>query len=228
MEAWAAAYAAHKTLKTVKMVQNGIRPEGIERLLRDGLSHCKEIETLDLQDNTFTLVGARMLAGLVPTWTKLEDLGVSDCLLTARGGVLLGEALQKNQTPDLKKLRLQYNEIDLSGLKELKQAIVDALPKLEALEMNGNKFSEEDPLIEELRELFSDRGFEGLDELDDMEEDSEDEDEDDSDDEEKEEEEKAEKVIKEADQAENQKVAQEKDKKVDDLADLLGSTSISK
>ncbi|CCX34861.1 hypothetical protein FPQ18DRAFT_129118 [Pyronema domesticum] len=178
MEAWAAAYAAHKTLKTVKMVQNGIRPEGIQILLRDGLLYCQDLLHLDLQDNTFTELGSSALAIAVEGWTKLEVLGVADCLLSARGGLLLGEALQKGANPDLTKLSLQYNEIDIVGAKAIKNAVVAGLSKLEVLELNGNKFSEEDPLVEELRELFEERGFEGLDSLSDMEEDSEDEDED--------------------------------------------------
>jgi Ran GTPase-activating protein 1 len=234
MDAWSAAYAAHKSLKTVKMVQNGIRPAGIKKLLRNGLSHCAGLLHLDLQDNTFTLEGAQALATVVPGWTQLEALCVGDCLLSARGGVLLGEALKRDKTPELKKLSLQYNEIDIKGVKAIQGALATGLPKLEVLELNGNKFSEEDPLVEELRMLFEERGVEGLDSLSDMEEESEEEDEGEESDEEEEEEKeeerevekKAERVLKEADNVEEQNVAQEKDKNVDALADLLGATKI--
>ena len=232
MEAWAGAYAAHKSLKTVKMVQNGIRPEGIDKLLRDGLSHCAGLLHLDLQDNTFTAAGAEALATVVPGWTKIEALCVGDCLLSARGGVLLGEALKLDKTPALKKLSLQYNEIDLKGAKAIQAALEKALPKLEILELNGNNFSEDAPIVEELRELFSERGFDGLDSLSDMEEDSDDEDENDKEEAlAKEEEEEraawAAKFVKDADRAEQQNVAQKKDTNVDDLADLLGATKIT-
>ena len=228
MDAWASAYAAHKSLKTVKMVQNGIRPEGVVKLLRNGLSHCAELLHLDLQDNTFTATGARALATVVPGWPKIEALCIGDCLLSARGGVFLGEALQLKKNPELKKLSLQYNEIDIEGARAIQTALADALAKLETLEMNGNRFSEDDPLVEELRELFLERGFGGLDSLSDMEEESDEEGED-----EEEREAKAEKadgkpVTKEAEQqqAEEQNVAQEKDSLVEDLAKLMGSTRI--
>ena len=52
MIAWARALAAHgEGLKEVKMVQNGIRQEGIKVLLQAGLSKAKRLEVLDLQDN---------------------------------------------------------------------------------------------------------------------------------------------------------------------------------
>lgn len=232
MEAWAGAYAAHKSLKTVKMVQNGIRPEGIDKLLRDGLSHCAGLLHLDLQDNTFTATGAEALATVVPGWTKIEALCVGDCLLSARGGVLLGEALKLDKTPALRKLSLQYNEIDIKGARTILTALGNALPKLETLELNGNKFSEDDPIVEELRELFSERGFGGLDSLSDMEEETDEEDEEDDREREAREEEeeradRAAKFVKDAERAEQQNVAQEKDVNVDDLADRLGATKIA-
>jgi len=228
MGAWAAAYAAHKSLRTVKMVQNGIRPEGIDTLLRNGLSHCTDLVHLDLQDNTFTALGAQALATVVPRWTKIEALCIGDCLLSARGGILLGEALRTGRASGLKKLSLQYNEIDIQGLKAIGTAVSTALPKLEILEMNGNKFSEDEPLVEKLRELFYDRGVDGLDSLSDMEEESEDEGEAEA--EEREEQEKdlaRNKIFKEADRTEGGNVAQEKDPKMDELADLLGNTRIN-
>lgn len=229
MDAWAGAYAAHKSLKTVKMVQNGIRPEGVVKLLRNGLSHCAGLLHLDLQDNTFTATGARALATVVPGWPEIEALCIGDCLLSAQGGVLLGEALQLKKNPELKKLSLQYNEIDIKGARAIQTALADALSKLETLEMNGNRFSEDDPLVEELRELFLERGFGGLDSLSDMEEESDEEGEEGEDEEEREA--KAEKadgkrVVKEAEQAEEQSVAQDKDSSVEDLAKLMGSARI--
>lgn len=223
MEAWAEAYAAHKSLKTVKMVQNGIRQEGINTLLRNGLSKNHGLQTLDLQDNTFTITGAQALAAVVTNWNDLLELGVGDCLLSARGGVLLGEALAQEKNKALKTIRLQYNEIDIKGVEAIKRAIHTALPKLQRLELNGNKFSEEELVVEQMREIFEHRGFGELDSLSDMEEetDGEDEGDEDEDDDEKE------AVIKRAEEAEGAKVPQEKDEKVDALADLLDGAKIA-
>ncbi|KAL7268744.1 Ran GAP Rna1 [Rhizina undulata] len=212
MKAWAEAYAAHKSLKTVRMVQNGIRQEGIDTLLRKGLKHCLGLETLDLQDNTFTERGASALSAAVTGWEGLKELGVGDCLLSAKGGVLLAEALAEGKNRILETLKLQYNEIDVKGLKALLTATHKALPKLERIELNGNKFSEEDPSVDALRDLFLQRGFGELDSLSDMEEESEEEEEEEVYDEEKEEEE--------------MKILQVKDKKVEDLADLLDEAKI--
>lgn len=240
MAAWVKAYTANNKVKTVKMVQNGIRQEGIATLLQHGLSNCSELDTLDLQDNTFTVLAAKTLSTVVPSWKELRDLGVGDCLLSARGGRLLGEALAKSGNKKLEVLRLQYNEIDSKGLKALSDAAAteSALPRLRRVELNGNKFAEEDPSIENLKELLDKRkedGVEtypgvdeddedswGLDELDELD----DEDEDEEDEDEAEEDAEEEKIVKDADAAEDEPVSGKKDTDVDDLADALGKTEI--
>jgi len=236
MAAWVKAYKANNNIRSIKMVQNGIRQEGIVALLRDGLSHCTKLEVLDLQDNTFTALGSRALADAVGKWTSLIELGVGDCLLSARGGVMLADALKKGENASIEILRLQYNEIDAKGVKGLAEAARSkgALPALRRVELNGNKFSEDDESIAEIKEVLDARREEagveedeedenwGIDELDDLEEDDEDEDENEDDEEEAEEE----KIVKDADTAEDQQVAQEKDKDVDDLANMLGKTEL--
>lgn len=253
MAAWANTFRAHaQTIKVVKMVQNGIRQEGIALLLRDGLRTCHALRVLDLQDNTFTTTGAVALADVVQGWTELVELGVGDCLLGSRGMLLVAEALKRGGNKELGLLRVQYNEINTKGVKSLLGATTSGqLDKLRRVELNGNRFSEEDDSVVELRELLEGRKDEGTDEVDyglddlsDLEDESdEDEDEDDDkdansqaeeyedEDEEKEEVEdqtdkKAEKLLKEADQAEDAKVSQKNDEDVDDLADLLDKAGI--
>ncbi|KAK6335984.1 hypothetical protein TWF730_003357 [Orbilia blumenaviensis] len=237
MEAWSKTYAAHTGVKVVRMVQNGIRPDGIHQLLVDGLKHCTNLEILDLQDNTFTLKGAKALASVVGAWTVIKELGVGEVLLGSRGASLLAEKLEEGKNKEMRVLRLQFNDITKKGLKSLKGA-VKVLEKLELLELNGNIFSEEDPLVNEIRDIFEDRGLGELDELDEMEEPSdeeaEDEEEEEAEEEEEEEEEEErekeearERILKDADAAEEADVPQQKDKNVDDLADILGKTQIS-
>lgn len=236
MDAWVKAYSAHTHIKTVKMVQNGIRQEGISALLQNGLSKCTELEVLDLQDNTFTAMGARALADVVANWTSIKELGVGDSLLSARGGVMLADALAKGENTKLETLRLQYNELDTKALTALaKVAKAGKLPALQRVELNGNKFSEDDAAIETIKEVLDARKEDvapddededawGIDELDDLEEDSEDEDDGDADDDDEDAEE--EKIIKEADAAEAQPVAEDKDSSVDELAAALGKAEI--
>ena len=246
MSAWAKVYAAHTEVRTVKMVQNGIRQEGIEHLLREGFRYTKDLKVLDLQDNTFTIAGAKALSEVVGGWSELRELGVGDCLLGGRGGVIVAEALKKGSNKALEILRLQYNEIDASGLTAFRHAAKDALPALKRIELNGNKFDEEDSSIEALRELLEMRRKEsgadgddkegwGLDSLSDLEEESEEEEEEEEEEEDVEDEEheageekdeKAERLLQEAEEAEGMNVALENDKKVDELAEKLGRTGL--
>ena len=236
MTAWAKAFSLHNKVKEVKMVQNGIRQEGISHLLSEGLNHASEIRVLDLQDNTFTLLGAKALAKVVPGWEAIEELGIGDSLLSAKGGVLLSDALGKGQNKNLAILRLQYNDLTAKSLKSLAEAAKSALPALKKLEVNGNKFSEDDEAVILLQELFEERKEKlggdvvdeeawGLDSLSDLEElDSDEEEEEEG--EELEPEERAEKLIKEAEEAQEEPVVQLQDQDVDALAKKLAGTQI--
>ncbi|OLL26517.1 Ran GTPase-activating protein 1 [Neolecta irregularis DAH-3] len=172
MLAWSQCFTAHGSLFEIRLPQNGIRPEGIETLLRDGLSNCIRLKVMDLQDNTFTLRGAKALAHVLPIWTELNELGVGDCLLSARGGNILAEAISKGLNSEIAILKLQYNDLDLAAVKALKKAIENNLAKLKLLELNGNKFNQDEDIVDEIRAMFSDRGLGELDDLDDMEEES--------------------------------------------------------
>jgi len=241
MAAWAKAYTAHAHVRTVKMVQNGIRQEGIAALLQHGLSNCAELRVVDLQDNTFTALASKTLGTVLPaSWPHLVELAVGDCLLSARGGIILGEALAQGKNSKIEILRLQYNEIDARGVKAIVDAATSstALPRLRRVELNGNKFPEEDANIEKLSELLSARKEEsageypevdeddedawGVDELDELE----DEDSEDENSEAEEEDAEEERIVKDAEAAEAQPVNQVKDDEIDELADALGKTEL--
>lgn len=238
MNAWAKTYSLHNKIQTVKMVQNGIRQEGVAHLLSEGLSHATQLRVLDLQDNTSTLLAAKVLAKVTPIWTELRELGVGDCILSAKGGVLLAEALAQGKNTKLQTLRLQFNDITSKGVKALAQAAKDSLPALQRIELNGNIFSEDDESVVALQELLDERKESaggdvvvedewGVDSLSDLE--SEDEDAEDDDDEEEEAEdieERAEKLIRDAEEAQEEPTVQLKDRAVDELASKLDKTSI--
>ncbi|KAF5560828.1 ran GTPase activating 1 [Fusarium napiforme] len=238
MTAWAKAYKLHNKIKVIKMVQNGIRQEGISHLLAEGLSHASKLEVLDLQDNTFTVTGARALSKVVANWTSLQELGVGDSLLGAKGGVLVADALAKGKNAKLETLRLQYNEITSKGIKAFATAAKDGLPALKRIEINGNILTEDDESIPILQELLEERKEKfggdivnedewGVDELEDLEEpDSDAEEEEEEEEEEIEPEDRAEKLIKEAEEAQEEPVIPVKDKEVDELAKKLEKTGI--
>ncbi|KAK4193305.1 putative Ran GTPase-activating protein [Podospora australis] len=237
MTAWAKTFSLHNKVKEIKMVQNGIRQEGISHLLSEGLRHTAQLRVLDLQDNTFTAMGAKALAEVAPLWTELLELGVGDSLLSAKGGVLLGKSLGKGKNKNLEILRLQYNEITAPGIKHLAAAAKDALPALKKIELNGNKFSEDDESILALQELLEERKEKfggdvvveddwGVDSLSDLEDLDSDEEEEEEEEEDVEPEERAEKLIKEAEEAQEEPTVQVKDTEVDALADKLKKATI--
>jgi Ran GTPase-activating protein 1 len=241
MKAWAHACKAHSSgIKSLKMTQNGIRPDGISLLLRNGLRHCNHLETLDMQDNTFTVKGAGALADVIGGWSKLKELGVGDDLLGAYGAIKVFERLATGHNNEVELLKLQYNDISSKGVEALLRAAKGGLPKLRRVELNGNKFDEEDAHLEALAELLSDRKDRfgsaddpdehwGIDELDELEEEDSDEDDDaeaEAAEEEKEREEAGERVLREADDAEDEKVTQKEDADVDELADILNKTKV--
>ena len=257
MAAWAQAFQKHPHLKTVKMVQNGIRQPGICTLLRDGLQHCSELEVLDLQDNTFTHVGAEALSSSLPLWPHLRELGVGDSLLGRKGGMgMLCAALSQGRNKELRVLRLQYNEIDSRGVARLLKVVEEEkegkLPRLRRVELNGNKFAEEDERVARLRRLLEGRrggnddgeGGEGeefgLDEFSDLEEEDSDVEEEDEEEEdidsdaeeegkkedEKEKAKKAEAIVRDAEEEEGRNVSQKQDVEVDVLAEKMGRTEM--
>ena len=242
MKAWTRTFQKHHYVKEVRMVQNGIRQDGITLLLGEGLRGCHDLQILDLQDNTFTITGASTLAEVLAGWKSIRELGVGDCYLGARGSVLMAEALGLGNTKGLKVLRAQYNNMDAKGVRAILSSTRAGAESLQRVELNGNKLSEDDEALEGLRLLLEERrqaaettsedeeDVWGIDDLSDLEEESDEEDEadqdEDADDEEKEKEVKAEGILKEADEAENTKVPQRKDADVDALAEQLDKTEI--
>ncbi|KAK1999183.1 ran GTPase activating protein 1 [Colletotrichum falcatum] len=239
MQAWAKAFSLHNKIKEIKMVQNGIRQEGISHLISEGLNHATELRILDLQDNTFTVSGAKAVASVLPAWTHLQELGLNDAYLTAKGTALVAKALAKGKQDKLEVLRLAFNDITPKSLASIASAVSSSLPALKKVELNGNKFEEEDPSVSAIREMLEERKEKtggdivdedawGLDSLSDLEgEDSDDEEEEGEEEEEElEPTERAEILDQEAQEAQEEPTVQLKDKEVDDLAKKLGKTGI--
>ncbi|WVW84668.1 hypothetical protein I302_106702 [Kwoniella bestiolae CBS 10118] len=225
---WKEAFSLHKGLREVKMPQNGIRMEGIKNL-SEGLSHCKELEVLDLQDNTATKVGTRAIVQHLSSWKNLRQLNLSDCLLGKSGGIGLMTSLSNGTNPSLEVLKLQYNELDKTAVEILSVAITQHLKGLRELELNGNRFAEDDECVEGLKKALESWGNEdALDELDDMEEpesgEEEEASEEDEAESEEEEEEKEEKSKEEVDGT--AKLPAVTDKQTDDLADMLAGAHV--
>ena len=157
--AWGEAFAKHKGLRSVRMIQNGIRMEGIKAIV-EGLAANKSLEVLDLQDNTATKVGTRSIVRQLPNWPELKELNLSDCLVGSAGGIALATALANGSNTKLEKLQLQYGEFDKRTVELLSTAITQHLSELTVLELNGNKFAEDDECVEELKKALAVHGHE--------------------------------------------------------------------
>lgn len=168
---FAEAYAAFgHSLREVRMVQNGIRMEGIAALAR-GLRNCPNLETLDLQDNTAAYSGSRAIAGSLKSWPKLKHLNLSDCLLRPKGALSIANALAEGKNPQLESLKLQSDEVAADAVSILAEAVKLHLKQLSTVELNGNRVEEDDESMVKLREALSANGFDdAIDEIDDVEE----------------------------------------------------------
>ena len=184
-EALALGFKANKSLKEIRLYQNGIRPSGVAKLIDFGISKLKNLTILDLQDNTLTIPGSYALAQNFAQWPELIELNVNDCLLKAKGSKIFVDKLAEvSDKSKLQILRLQYNELEADSLETIVKLLPN-LKELSALELNGNRFEEDSELIEKINEIFEEKELGTLDDLDDLEEpDSDEEDEEDSDDEE--------------------------------------------
>nr|CAI6686479.1 BPK_HP1_G0044140.mRNA.1.CDS.1 [Saccharomyces cerevisiae] len=127
-------------LKVVKLYQNGIRPKGVATLIHYGLQYLKNLEILDLQDNTFTKHASLILAKALPTWKdSLFELNLNDCLLKTAGSDEVFKVFTEVKFPNLHVLKFEYNEmaqetIEVSFLPAMEKG---NLPELEKLEING-------------------------------------------------------------------------------------------
>lgn len=155
----AEAFAAHGSLKCIRLPQNGIRMEGIQALATS-LRSCPDLEELDLQDNTCTESGTRSISASLPSWPNLHTLNLSDCLLSPKGGISLANALERGNNPKLQVLKLQYGELDARAMHILAKAIEGHLAELRVLELNGNRADAEDECIERIKDALAGHGHE--------------------------------------------------------------------
>lgn len=217
----------HEDLQTVRLYQNGIRPAGIAKLISEGLAKNAKLQVLDLQDNTITTSAAIVLADTLSAWENLVELNLNDCLLKPKGSLVVVERLHEGAPKaDFTTLKLQYNELESDSLAKLVDVIAHKLPKLEVLELNGNRFDEESSHLEKISAVFEDRGFGVLDELDDLEEIDSDEDEEEDDEEGDDTFEDAEVNLDQLEKELSGLSVENPDKSVDDIADELAGTHL--
>lgn len=161
MAEWAAAFAAHPGLRTVDLGNNGIRREGMDLLVSQGLARLGEIEELDLQDNIITSRGAThtTLAEVVQGWPALRSLNLNDSLLGSRGAALLIPALGAVQPSRLESLKMAGNNLNSANTMALAGEF-GRLSELRELELNLNNIPEDDAGFKALVGLMEKRAQE--------------------------------------------------------------------
>lgn len=164
MADWAAGLAAHPGLRTLSFANNGVNKGGMDLLVSQGLARLREIEVLDLQDNTFTERGSthRALADAVGGWPALRVLNLNDALLGSRGAALLIPALAAVQPSRLESLKLKANNISPANTLAL-SGVLWRLPELREVQLRRNNIAGDDEgyriISEALRERKEQRGF---------------------------------------------------------------------
>ena len=159
---WAEAFTEHGSLVEVRMVQNGIRMDGITALAK-GLAKCPDIEYIDLQDNAFIadgeLTGVEAWAEALASWPNLHTLNLSDCVLSAEGEVPeIINALSLGTNPKLHTLQLQNNNLETRTFEVLAGAVSKGIQNLKTLELQWNDIEEDDEHIENISLILKKRG----------------------------------------------------------------------
>ena len=144
------------------MPQNGIRMVGITALA-GGLAKCKEMQCIDLQDNTFmddgATTGVQAWAEALPSWPKLHTLNLSDCVLSEGGKVSsIIKTLASGSNPNLRILELQNNNLDAKTFALLADAISTHLRNVMVLALQWNDVDEDEEALETLGDALKARG----------------------------------------------------------------------
>lgn len=221
--AWAAAFKEHGGLREIHMPQNGIRTDGISKLVL-GISECKGLEYLDLQDNTFGELGSKTMAEVLDQWPSLHTLNLADCILAEEGSISpVVETLAKGSNPNVHTLMLQNNNFETETFSIFARNIDSAFMALRLLEIQWNEIEDDDEGIALLRRVLKSRGGRLVveDEEDDEDEDEEQEAEQKDEDTRAEEQERTKK-----DEEEQEPQKSVADEASDAIADLLAQVSI--
>lgn len=125
------------TLEEIAMPQNGIYHVGITAL-SDAFTYNKNLQILNLNDNTIGPKGAEAIANALPNLQNLKEINFGDCLLKTQGAILLANGLKKTHL-DLEEVILGFNEIRKLGALQLAGAVANKT-KLKSLILDGNQF----------------------------------------------------------------------------------------
>ncbi len=135
----ARAFEQMRTLTSLHLPQNGIRPEGITALARAISVNCDQFIDLNLSDNTIKQEGAQSIATAIAQMPQLRHLNLGDCLLGTEGAILVANALREGHEM-LETVDLVFNEMGDDAAMALIEAL-EGKKQLKRVELNGNEFS---------------------------------------------------------------------------------------
>lgn len=108
--AMSASFRRLGTLERIELPQNGIRAQGIVELAKC-VGTLSSLKVLNLNDNTFTAVGAHAMARAIRNIENcLEEVDFGDCLCRS-GAVDIIEAILDNHTDTIQCIDLTGNEL---------------------------------------------------------------------------------------------------------------------
>lgn len=134
------------------MPQNGIYHVGISAL-SEAFKHNKNLEILNLNDNTIGPKGSEHISKALSSLQNLKEINFGDCLLKTKGALLLADGL-KDGHKKLEVLILGFNEIGSKGGLEVVKAMENKA-NLKNLVLDGNQFGSDgrDNLKSKLKEV---------------------------------------------------------------------------
>ncbi|KAJ8297852.1 hypothetical protein KUTeg_024383 [Tegillarca granosa] len=120
--------------------KNGINHPGITALA-NAFAANKNLKIINLNDNTFSVIGAKNMAKVLSQLQNLEVINFGDCLVRTEGAKALAEVLTKGHK-NLVELNLSGNEINQAGANAVAEAMENK-DKLEKLDLDCNELGEE-------------------------------------------------------------------------------------
>ena len=151
-----------KSFEHLEFFQNGISTEGMKKLFL-ALKENKNLQILKINDN-FTKTSLKDLIEILPGFTKLKIIDISDSITESNLGNKLGIDLFKalSSIEGLEEIYCNYNEIiDKNSQKEIFE-ILKKFKNIKIVQLKGNEINknlvknyEKDLTIEKL-ECFSD------------------------------------------------------------------------
>lgn len=135
------------------MPQNGIYHVGITAL-SEAFTKNKNLQIINLNDNTLGPKGSRSLARALSSLPELRCLNLGDCLLKNRGTEFIAEAISAEHQL-LEEVNLESNEIRTTAGVTLACALANK-QNLTKVILDGNMFGEAG--LEEIKKLFVNSG----------------------------------------------------------------------